>query len=74
MTKKTGRPIRINGPIDELAVKVGSVQSLANEIGVDVRTVRYWAKTGRNPSGPARKLLMLVAESHGVKLEVGNES
>lgn len=57
MIRKPGRPIKVASQLDELAIKVGGVQQLANEVGVDVRTVRYWSKKDYKPSGAARSFL-----------------
>jgi len=67
---KMGRPTTITGPIAELADKVGGVKALAAQVNVDPRTIRYWASKNRNPSGPARRLLLQISEQHGVKLDV----
>lgn len=64
--KKMGRPQTITGPIAELALKLGGVAALANQVKVSPRTVRYWAKKEKVPSGPAQTLLELLGEKHGV--------
>ena len=67
---KMGRPSNISGSIAELANKMGGVRELAAQVSVDPRTVRYWASKSRNPSGPAKRLLLLLGEIHGVELDL----
>lgn len=74
MNGKSGRPLIIPGPIGKLALKVGSLKKLAEEIGVDVRTVRYWATEDRKPSGPSKKLLHQIASSHDINLSSGGNN
>lgn len=66
---KRGRPISITGPIAELASKVGGVDKLAARVSVAPRTIRYWARKDRIPSGPAQKLLLQIGSEHGVALD-----
>jgi hypothetical protein len=67
---RIGRPSTLTGPIAELAEKLGGVRFLAAELNVDTRTVRYWARNDRKPSGPARKLLENLSSIHGIKVTV----
>ena len=62
---KMGRPMKLAGPIGELAKKLGSVDLLAKEIGTTPRTVYRWAKEGV-ASKMAMKSLLHLCEHHEI--------
>jgi hypothetical protein len=70
---KTGRHNQVNGPIAELATKVGGIDILASKIRVVPRTIRYWIKQDRKPSGPAQTLLQQLGAEYGVVMDVKNQ-
>jgi transcriptional regulator with XRE-family HTH domain len=49
------RPITLPGMLGGLAQRIGGVQKLADEIGVDPSTIRRWAHGKQNPSRAAKK-------------------
>ncbi|BBH54676.1 helix-turn-helix domain-containing protein [Fluviispira sanaruensis] len=61
MSKK-GPEIQLEGPIGDLARRIGSVTKLAQKLGVEPRTIRNWAQGKRTPRGPAEILLNALFE------------
>ncbi len=63
--KMPGGRIHIPKEIDSAAIraKTGLTQSeFAKQIGVSVATLRNWEQGRRNPDGPARVLLAMLAK------------
>jgi putative transcriptional regulator len=51
----------------------GTQKAFAQAIGVPVKTLRNWEQKRREPSGPARVLLMLVARDPWLVFDVAND-
>ena len=59
-----GRPTTLPEPWRSLAARLGSVQALADAIGVETRTIRRYANGEIKMGGAARKLFeALLAKS-----------
>lgn len=71
--QKKGRPTRITGALGQLVVSVGGVHKLASLLNVDDRSIRHWANNTRNPSGPARRILIALAKENGISLNYSND-
>jgi putative transcriptional regulator len=53
---------------------IGATQeAFASAIGVPVKTLRNWEQRKRNPTGPARVLLSLVARDPWIVFDVMND-
>jgi hypothetical protein len=59
-----GRPVGIQGPIGELARKVGSLVELARLLGTTTRTLRRWADGTHRPSYAAKLAINALAKKH----------
>ena len=57
------RKITLPEPFRSLAAKLGSVQALADALGVTTRTLNRWAKGEHPMGGPAQKLYQILLEA-----------
>ncbi len=71
--QKKGRPTSITGPLGQLVESVGGVDKLASLLNVDTRSIRHWANNTRNPSGPARTILITLAKERGISISYNND-
>jgi transcriptional regulator with XRE-family HTH domain len=80
--RRPGEPVVIppaKGELDVRAIRLGARRAIgatqetfAKAIGVRVKTIRNWEQRRREPTGPARVLLALVARDPGLVFEVMN--
>src|SRR5688500_16775470 len=75
---KVTAPMR--GELDVRAIRLGirggigaTQEGFANAIGVPVKTLRNWEQRRRQPTGPARVLLMLAARDPWLVFDVAND-
>lgn len=68
---RMGRPLEMRGPLGELAEAVGGRKKLAEEVGVDERSVARWAIGQVVPPQPTRKLLAALARLHDLEPPYG---
>jgi DNA-binding transcriptional regulator YiaG len=63
------------GSLDVRAIRLaarGTQQTFADQIGVPVRTLRNWEQGRREPTGPARVLLTIVAPDPWIVFDAAN--
>jgi transcriptional regulator with XRE-family HTH domain len=63
---RVGRPTRLTGSLRKLAEELGTVEALAEAVGVDRRTLLRWSRGERQPGGPARRILAELAKRCGI--------
>ena len=66
MSKRMGRPITMKYPFGDLARALGSVEQLADAVGVTRATINRWATGMSPPSEPARRLLNDLLTKHNL--------
>ena len=72
-------PIPTRGELDVRSIRLGvrgigcTQRTFAQAIGVPVKTLRNWEQRRREPTGPARMLLALVARDPWLIFDVMND-
>ncbi len=66
-----GRPLELRGPLRQLAEVFGSRTKLAEQIGVNERTIHRWSIGAVVPSQPTRMMLAALARAHGLEPPFG---
>jgi hypothetical protein len=61
-----GRPIELEGPLGDLAERVGGVKLLAEQVGVTARSIQRYASGEIFPPAPMRKVLAVLASVYGL--------
>lgn len=64
---KMGRPLKLKGPLGELAEAYGGRTKFAEAVGVAERTVHRWSAEDLVPRQPTRLLLAALARMHGIE-------
>lgn len=66
LSLKTGAPSKFTGKWAALSDHYRGPYELAKKVGVSYTSLRKWALLGHPPSGPARKMISILAQEAGV--------